>query len=586
MPMEGSNSLRSTPEDRVGRLGDFARFLSREAHVLQRFPALLFQQASNAPDRSAPCEAARARPRDRVRPWIRWRNKPQRTDPCRLTIGAGPGRGLDVSPMTGCILYAEGGVVRIEDPVRRRADVVLEGSDADVGACRFSPDGREVVTCGLDGSMAIWDATTGASLHRLSGLGEISACAFSPDGSRILLGTKSGDLWVAETHGGVESFQPGVCRGVVTACAWSPDGRRLVTASSVGAEIWSDLESTPIARWEEPVDGCGFSLDGSRVLTVGMDAALRVGDAATGALLEERPVTARAANSPHTPGGAGGVVACAISPDGAWLALGCWDCSVRIWDLATLLELQTLTGHGDPVVACAFTPRGEAVVSRDHSGVIKVFDLGAGEDARRAEAHRGLVADLLISRDGRRLVSGSWDDTWKVWDVGGAGCLATVPRTSPSDPPAEYGPWNLVPGAGRHGGESRTDCTVHSPAGDRKAVVAPAGRSLDLLEARTNARVARLEERPAGTRMQGLTRLLGVTACAFSSDGARLAAVSDDRWVKVWNATSGSLELRFPTAGVGTVVASTGPRDLVCGDATGGMYFLRIEDEAWPRGPG
>jgi len=76
--------------------------------------------------------------------------------------------------------------------------------------------------------------------------------------------------------------------------------------------------------------------------------------------------------------------------------------------------------------------------------------------------------------------------------------------------------------------------------------------------------------------------LLGVTACAFSSDGKYLAASSDDKTIKVWSAEDGSLRARFPTDGVGTVVAGTGPRDFVCGDATGGVYFLRIEDEGSP----
>ena len=79
----------------------------------------------------------------------------------------------------------------------------------------------------------------------------------------------------------------------------------------------------------------------------------------------------------------GEVVSLAFSVDGALLASGSFDGTVRLWDTATLLDggnaasVATLNPQAGVIYALAFNPDGRTLASGGAEGLVTLWDLPA-----------------------------------------------------------------------------------------------------------------------------------------------------------------------------------------------------------------
>src|SRR3954462_8513204 len=74
-------------------------------------------------------------------------------------------------------------------------------------------------------------------------------------------------------------------------------------------------------------------------------------------------------------GHVGEVSGLAFSPDDKLLASGGADRTVKIWDVASMRELRTATGHQEAITARAVAGDGTAVASADRAGEVLVHDV-------------------------------------------------------------------------------------------------------------------------------------------------------------------------------------------------------------------
>lgn len=186
-----------------------------------------------------------------------------------------------------------------------------------------------------------------------AGTGCAHAPLVAPDVEARLAGSPGG--YLAGRVAGLEEAAVLNNQDFIWGLAFSPQGGR-VAYTRLGKEsyflsIWAlgpppkQLADPALNPYEFDVEGVAFSPDGALVATAGRDGAVRLFDAATGALKGER----------RTEEPLGTV---AFHPDGKWLVVGSLKGLVTVMSAPGLEFASELRGHEGPVSALAFSPDG------------------------------------------------------------------------------------------------------------------------------------------------------------------------------------------------------------------------------------
>ncbi len=221
---------------------------------------------------------------------------------------------------------------------------------AQVHALAFSPDGKLVLTGGLDGTARLWQQGTGEAVGEplLQSVPVLTA-AWGADG-RVLA---TGGFDLARTRNEVR-FWDGATRkpiGTPLAAGWvinlalSPDGTTLVTGDVQGFvrrwDVATRQERGAPVRYSGYITCLVFSPDGKTFLAGGAETA-RLWDVNTG--------KAVGLPMPHEMF----VTSAAFTPDGKIVMTGSQDQSARLWEATTGKRLGPPLWRGGKVFAVAF----------------------------------------------------------------------------------------------------------------------------------------------------------------------------------------------------------------------------------------
>lgn len=311
----------------------------------------------------------------------------------------GPVWGVAISPDGELVASASGdGTIGVWETSTGTQRAVLDHDEA-VWTVAFSPAGTEVLSASSDGSARVWSIDTGEVLHRIDHDDRVNEAWFSPDGAAVVTASHDGlaKVWDFQSGTNVLDMEHS---DIVWGAAFSTDGQRVATVGGDGVTRLFELpEGNVIAEIDHGrvTEVLSFSPNG-QLLFAGGQGQMHFADARTGDILF----------SP-TEGGGGGVLAIDWHPDGSEATIASLGSGLTRFDLTTGEALANYRQVGG-VRAVKYAPNGEwlAGASGDFQfsfGEISFWDLDTHERLVRLNLG-GPVETLTVDASSSTLVAG------------------------------------------------------------------------------------------------------------------------------------------------------------------------------------
>ncbi len=241
-----------------------------------------------------------------------------------------------------------------------------------------------------------------------------------------------------------------------------------------------------------PVRTVKYSPDGARIASGSADGTMRIWDRNSGQCL--------AVLSGHQ----GAVTSVAYSPDGLVIASAGADGVLRIWDSKTNIATAAFRIHAEAIRSACFFPDGQRIVTGAHDKRVRIVNTKTRELVADFTGHGDWILGVSCSPDGCRIASASADGTLRLWNSNSGECLAVL---DDHDGPVTSVSYSRD---GHHIVSGGADGTVRVWNAENGAVIV----------------ILRGHE-------------AGVRSVSISPDGSRIASGSEDWTIRVWDAARG-----------------------------------------------
>lgn len=272
----------------------------------------------------------------------------------------------------------------------------LKGHTNNILSIAYNPDGTQIISSGMDGTIRIWDVATGEQISLIdSQTYWVYRASFSPDNRQIVAGGYSG-------------------------------------FSEMLVEVW-EIETGELIHTlyghEEQITEVSYSADGEQITSVSSDGMVRIWDAVTGELI--RQLT----QDQHNPIQKAEV----YSPDGAYLLLSV-NYMPQLQDAKTGEVLHQFEGYSLHGLSVAYHPDGKSfAVGSIEEGMVSIWDVATRSPIYEWDNQTTGIDKLFYSPDGVLLVSRS-NRVMRILHVETKRELFLIDEAIPLDAPPRYSP--------------------------------------------------------------------------------------------------------------------------------------------------
>ncbi len=293
----------------------------------------------------------------------------------------------------------------------QEAVVTMQGHREPVYGVAFTYDGLNLITAGHDGTVRMWNATTGEQVRELgSHTGNWAWSVATHRSQRIAAsGGHDGTVRVYDLATGAR-LATILAPSRVWSVDFSADGKYLVIGSEKALTIvnWSTGQNAnTIVVDGGPVYNARYSRDGTKIITAeGNQVVVR--SASTYQI--ERSIST----------GSDVVYTADLSPDNSTIASGGADFKVTTWDAASGAKLGESPLYTAAILAVDFAPSGARIVAGCGDGAAKIFLTSTLELVSSLTLGPNLVYSARFDNTGNRIATGGTDAMARVWNLQGA----------------------------------------------------------------------------------------------------------------------------------------------------------------------
>ena len=285
----------------------------------------------------------------------------------------------------------------------------FQGHETGVVSICFSLDNSLLASAATDGSVIVWNVTSGEKMAALRGSKEgVNSVAFHPNGFLLLLGGADGviSLWDVKKREKLQTYRGHA--DAINTVTFLPGGKGFVSGSmDKTACLWDSDAPEPKRKFQHkyPIYSLSVSPNGEWLVTTSSPRPSTSEPNQNTSILTL--INLKKKKRDHSKVLNDSVRGVDVDNNNNKFVTASWDGKIKLWDIPNINLLRTLS-QSHPALSVAFSPSGDKLISGSLNGSLDVWS-EAGK-ATSSYMEKGMaVFSTKFSPNGKMIAAGFAD---------------------------------------------------------------------------------------------------------------------------------------------------------------------------------